>query len=101
MPRLRWIFVAAISTLFFFIVGTIYFFEIQKIARLRLAVAERTAKLSEKKRSIKNYREKVNFYETTEGIAHFAREQYNLAFPGERVYVIQSVSSDVSLYTDS
>jgi cell division protein FtsB len=96
MPRLRWIFVAAITTLFLFIVGTIYFFEIQKIARLRLAVAERSAKLAEKERNVREYREKVNFYKTKEGIAHLAREQYNLAFPGERVYMIASASSDVS-----
>ena len=96
MPRLRWIFVAAMVTLLLFIAGTVYFFEIQKIARLRLAVAERSAMLAEKEQTVKELREKVAFYKTDEGIAHLAREQYNLAFPGERVYVISSASSDVS-----
>jgi cell division protein FtsB len=95
MPRLRWIFAAAIVTLFLFIAGTVYFFEIQKLARLRILVAERSAKLAEKERSVKEYREKVNFYKTKEGIAHLAREQYNLAFPEEQVYVIMGASSDV------
>jgi cell division protein FtsB len=94
-PRLRRIFVAAIVTLFLFIAGTTYFFEIQKLARLSIMVAERSAKLAEKERSVREYREKVNFYKTKEGIAHLAREQYNLAFPGERVYVIAGASSDV------
>ena len=94
MPRLRWIFVAAVGTLFLFIAGTIFFFEIQKLVRLRILVAERSAKLAEKELSVKAYREKVDFYKTKEGIAHLAREEYNLAFPGEQVYVIAGASSD-------
>jgi cell division protein FtsB len=96
MPRLRWIFVAAMVTLFLFIAGTVYFFEIQKIARLRLAVAARSAVLAEKERSVKELREKVAFYNNDEGIAHLAREQHNLVFPGERVFMIVGASSDVS-----
>ena len=96
MPRLLWIIVAAFGLLLFLIAGTAYFFEIQKIARLKAAVAERSAKLAEKERSVREYREKVNFYKTKEGIAHLAREQYNLAFPGERVFVIVPESSDAA-----
>jgi cell division protein FtsB len=96
MPRLRWMFVAAIVTLLLFIAGTVYFFEIQKIARLRFAVAEHSARLAEKEQNVKELKEKIAFYETDEGIAHLAREQYNLAFPGERVYVIAGASSDIS-----
>ena len=95
MPRLRWIIVAAFSFLLFFIAGTAYFFEIQRISHLKAAVAERSAKLAEKERSVQEYREKVNFYKTKEGIAHLAREQYNLAFPGERVYLVVNISSDL------
>lgn len=95
MPRLRWIFVAAFAILLCFIAGTAYFFEIQKLTRLKAAIAERSAKLEEKERSVREYREKVNFYKTKEGIAHLAREQYNLAFPGERVYVVVGTSSDL------
>ena len=82
MPRLRWMFVAAMVTLLLFIAGTVYFFEIQKIARLRLAVAERSAMLAEKEQTVKELREKVAFYNNDEGIAHLAREQHNLVFPG-------------------
>ena len=95
MPRLRWIFGAAVIALLLGIAGTVYFFEIQKIARLKTAIAERSVKLAEKERNVKEYRERVNFYKTKEGIAHLAREQYNLAFPGERVYLVVKVSADI------
>ena len=94
MPRLRWIFAVACASLLIFIAGTAYFFELQKIGYLKTAIEERSAKLAEKERSVREYREKVNFYKTKEGIAHLAREQYNLAFPGEKVYVIIHASSD-------
>ena len=88
MPRLRWMFVAAFAVLLSFIAATVYYFEIQKLTRLKIAVAESSAKLAEKKRNVESYREKVAFYRTDEGMAHLAREQYNLAFPGEDVYII-------------
>ena len=78
------------------IVGTVFFFEIQKMVNLRLEVAERAARLEEKKRGAEKYREKVNFYKTDEGLLHLARDRYNLGFAGERVYVIDGASSDMS-----
>ena len=92
MPRLRWMFIAAFATLLFFIAVTVYYFEYQKLTRLKFAVAESSVRLAEKERNVRDYREKVAFYETDEGIAHLAREQYNLAFPGERVYTIERAS---------
>ena len=86
--------VAAFFTLLLFITATVYYFEIQRLARLKLAVAESSVRLAEKKRSVENYREKVIFYETDEGIAHLAREQYNLAFPGEQVYIVKRDSPE-------
>ena len=91
MPRLRWMFVAALATLIFFIAATVYWFELQKLARLNLAVAESSARLAEKERNVRDYREKVAFYKTDEGMAHLAREQYNLAFPGEQVYIVEVI----------
>jgi cell division protein FtsB len=45
-------------------------------------------------RRVRNYREKVAFYETEEGMAHLAREQYNMVFPGERVFIINREPSE-------
>ena len=94
MPRLRWMFIAAFATLLFFIAATVYYFEFQKLTRLKFAVTESSVRLADKERSVNSYREKVAFYETDEGIAHLAREQYNMAFPGERVYTIERISSE-------
>ena len=87
-------FVAALAILIFFITATVYYFEFRRLMRLRSAVAESSARLAERERSVRNYREKVAFYQTDEGIAHLAREQFNLAFPGERVYIIVRDSSE-------
>ena len=87
-------FIAALATLLFFIAATVYCFEFQKLARLKLAVTDGSARLAEKERSVINYREKVAFYRTEEGMAHLAREQYNLVFPGELVYVVKIDSSE-------
>jgi cell division protein FtsB len=94
VPRLRWVFAAGIAVLMIFIAGTAYFFEIRKLARLRAAVEERSLQLAEKERGVRKYREKIEFYKTEEGIAHLAREEYNLTFPGERVFLVVSVSAD-------
>ena len=96
MPRLRWVFIFAFVALFAFIMGTACFFELRKIVKLRMAVEERSARMAEKERAVKEYREKINFYKTGEGVAHFAREKHDLVFPGERVFLIVSVSADAA-----
>ena len=93
MPRLRWMFFAAIVTLGIFISVTVCYFEIRRLDRLTVSVDEGTARLAELQQRVRNYREKVAFYETEEGMAHLAREQYNLVFPGERIFVINRESS--------
>jgi len=93
MPRLRWVIIAAFALLLFFIAVTVYSFEFKKLTHLKYALTESSAKLAEKERNVRNFREKVAFYKTDEGIAHLAREQYNLAFPAERVYTIERASS--------
>ena len=95
MPRLRWMFVAALASLLFCITATVYYFEFQKLTSLKSKVAESAAKLEEKERIVRDYREKIAFYRTDEGIAHLARERYNLAFPGERIFIITKESSEM------
>ncbi|MDO4785733.1 MAG: septum formation initiator family protein [Fretibacterium sp.] len=90
MPPLRRIVVAAFVLLVLFIIGTHYFFEARRIAQLKAAVEEREALLRQKQESVRDYREKVVFYSSQEGIEHMAREHYNLVFPNERVILIRS-----------
>ncbi len=89
MLRLRWILLAALLSLFSAIMGTSYFLEIQKINRLTAIVDERMAILVSMSRAVQELQEKIAFYGTTEGLAHLAREQYNLSFPGEMVFKIE------------
>ena len=96
MPRLRWMFAAALATLFFLIAATVYYFEFQRLTRLNSVVAERSARLAEVEHNVRKYREKVAFYKTEEGVIHLAREQHNLIFPGERVFVVKREYSDAS-----
>lgn len=90
MPPLRRIVVAAFLLLLLLIIGTHYFFEVRRITQLNATIEEREALLREKQDSVRDYREKVIFYSSQEGIEHMAREQYNLVFPGERVILIKS-----------
>jgi cell division protein FtsB len=87
--RLRWILLAAAVSLFTAIMGTAYFLELRKIGRLTSLADERMAVLVSMSRSVQELREKVAFYNTPEGVAHLAREQYNLSFPGEMVFKIE------------
>ncbi|MBQ3447554.1 MAG: septum formation initiator family protein, partial [Synergistaceae bacterium] len=48
------------------------------------------AVLKQKRESVRDYKEKVEFYKTQEGIEHLAREQYNLIGKGERVILLKS-----------
>ncbi|MDD2452354.1 MAG: septum formation initiator [Synergistaceae bacterium] len=89
MLRLRWILLAAFLGLFAAIMGTEFFLEFRKIARLTSLTDERMVRLVSMSRSVQELREKVSFYSTPEGVAHLAREQYNLSFPGERVFRLE------------
>ncbi|MDR1379204.1 MAG: hypothetical protein LBJ36_09180 [Synergistaceae bacterium] len=95
MPRLRWIFIAAAASLFLFITGTVYFFEIQNILRLKELVEKRSVEREEKKRSVDRRKEEVKFYTTEAGIVHLSRERHGLTLPGDRVYVILGASADI------
>jgi cell division protein FtsB len=95
MPSLRWIFVAAVPLLLVSIMGTTYFFEFRRISHLYEAVEKGSARLAETERSVEEYREKVAFYKTDEGIIHMARKEYNLAFPNDRVFFLVKTSPDL------
>ena len=67
-----------------------YWFEYQKILQTQEAIQKSEAILKEKRDNVQNYKEKVEFYQTKEGIEHLAREQYNLVTSGERVIILQN-----------
>ena len=89
MLRLRWIFLAALLGLFAAIMGTSYYVEMKKINRLTALVDERMAVLVSMSRTVQELQEKIAFFGTSEGLAHLAREKYNLSFPEELVFKIE------------
>ncbi len=89
MLRLRWIILAAVLSLFAAIMGTSYYIEMRKITRLTALVDERMALLVSMSRTVQELQEKIAFFGTSEGLAHLAREKYNLSFPGEMIFKIE------------
>ena len=90
MPPVRRILIAAGAFLLLSIVVTYYIFEVSRIAQLEEAIQAGESTLRERRLSLRDYREKVAFYKTQEGIEHLAREQYNLVGKGERVFLLRS-----------
>ncbi len=89
MPPLRRILIGGVTLLLLSIAVTYYLFEVERIVQIEAAITEREALLQEKRDNVRDYREKVEFYKTSEGIEHLAREQYNLVGNGERVFLLR------------
>ncbi|MBQ3653956.1 MAG: hypothetical protein II954_06025 [Synergistaceae bacterium] len=90
MPSFRRLFFATLIVLGLAITLSYYRFELERIAEIREAISKSEAILKAKRELVRDYREKVSFYKTREGIEHLAREQYNLVEPGERVIILRS-----------
>ena len=95
MPSLKRIILIALFVLVLAITVSYYRFELERIAQIREAIVKREAVLNEKRESVRNYKEKVAFYKTQEGIEHLAREQYNLVEKGETVILLRSPDAQV------
>ncbi len=90
MPSLRQILFFALALLGLVITWSYYRFELDRIAEIREQIVKSEAVLKEKRDSVRDYKEKVEFYKTQEGVEHLAREQYNLIGNGERVILLKS-----------
>ncbi|MBQ6665457.1 MAG: septum formation initiator family protein, partial [Synergistaceae bacterium] len=90
MPSLRQILLFALALLGLAITWSYYRFELDRIAEIREQIVKSEAVLKEKRDSVRDYKEKVEFYKTQEGVEHLAREQYNLIGNGERVILLKS-----------
>jgi cell division protein FtsB len=94
MPRLRWVLLATLAVVFFTMTVAGYVTEFRRTARLADAVDRRMAELVHLSRKIQEMKEQVAFYETQEGLARLAREQFNLVKPGEKIYRLEVLSPD-------
>ena len=95
MPSFKRIILTALFLLGLAITASYYRFELERIAQIREAIVKREAVLNEKREAVRNYKEKVAFYKTQEGIEHLAREQYNLVEKGETVILLRSPDAKV------
>lgn len=90
MPSLRQIIIFALIVLGLAITWSYYRFELDRIAEIREQIVKSEAVLKQKRDSVRDYKEKVEFYKTQEGVEHLAREQYNLIGKNERVILLRS-----------
>lgn len=97
MPRLRWVLLSTLAVVFLTMTFAAYVTEFRRTARLGGAVDRKVAELVRLTRVNQEMEEKVLFYETKEGLARLAREQFNLVKPGEKIYSLQVVSTDEPL----
>ena len=94
MPRLRWILLATVFGLASAVLLTAYTFEAARIARLSQQVDQRMDTIVRMNRELERLRDSIAYYKTTEGMARLAREQFNLAYPDERIYKLVVVSGE-------
>ena len=95
MPSLKQILIFALILLGLAITWSYYRFEFDRIAEIREQIGKSEAVLKKKRESVRDYKEKVEFYKTQEGIEHLAREQYNLVGKGERVILLKSPDQEI------
>ncbi|MBR1657891.1 MAG: septum formation initiator [Synergistaceae bacterium] len=90
MPSFKQILFFALTVLGLAITWSYYRFELDRIAQIREQIVKSEIILKEKRDAVRDYKEKVEFYKTQEGVEHLAREQYNLVGNGERVILLRS-----------
>lgn len=90
MPSLKKIVLFALIVLGLAITLSYYRFELDRIAQIREQIGKSEVVLQKKRDSVRDYKEKVEFYKTPEGVEHLAREQYNLINNGDRVFLLKS-----------
>ena len=95
MPSLRQILLFALALLGLAITWSYYRFELDRIAEIRGQIEKSEAVLKQKRELVRDYKEKVEFYKTQEGVEHLAREQYNLVGKGERVILLKSPDQEI------
>ncbi|MDL2263313.1 septum formation initiator family protein [Synergistaceae bacterium OttesenSCG-928-I11] len=94
MPKLRWIVVYAFAVFIVAVTVVTFFKEVGRIDRLSTALESRMEELVELTRKNQEIQEKISYYKTPAGIAHLAREEFNLVKPGEKIYRIEIISED-------
>lgn len=94
LPKIRWVVAIALATFVLAVTIVTFFKEIKRVERLADALENRMDELVEITRKNQELHEKISYYATPQGIAHLAREEFNLVKSGEKIYRIEIVSQD-------
>lgn len=94
MVKLRWVMVLAVLGVVLAIIGTGTVIELRRASRLKALVDARMEELIRLSRTIQDLQGQLSYMQTPEGIARRARQDFNLAFPGEKIYRIEIQSED-------
>lgn len=94
LPKMRWILAYAILSFIAAVTVVTFFKEAGRIDRLSASLEERMLELVDLTRKNQTIQEKISYYKTPEGIAHLAREEFNLVRPGEKMYRMEIISRD-------
>lgn len=57
-------------------------------------IDERVQTMVRLKMDIEDKNEKINYYNTPDGIAKLARQEFNLVLPGEKIYILEYYTSE-------
>ena len=94
LPKIRWVVIASVASFVLAVTLVTFFKEMKRIDRLADALELRMEELVELTRKNQEIQEKISYYTTPQGIAHLAREEFNLVRAGEKIYKIEIVSAD-------
>ena len=96
-PRLRWVIYSAIVTFLLVVLLASFFRELKRVDTLSKALDRKMEELVLEKRKSQQLQQKIDYYNSPEGIARLAREQFDLVRSGEQIYKIEIVSNDKNL----
>ncbi|MFA0888537.1 MAG: septum formation initiator family protein [Synergistales bacterium] len=94
MVRLRWVFTLAVLGVILAIIGTGTVIELRRANRLKSMVDARMEEMVRLSRTIQELQTQLRYLQSPEGIARKARQDFNLTFPGEKIYRIEIESGD-------
>lgn len=94
MLPIRWVLFWTLVVLVAAVLSTAFIREWSRVVYLKETLIQKEREVRVLTEKVKRAEEKLKFYETPKGKARLAREQFNLVFPGERIYRLSLESGD-------
>ncbi len=96
-PRLRSVIAFAVLSLALAAMGTSLFYEFRRLDRLTERLDRKMNEWVAEERRGQDLADRIAYYRTADGAARLAREQFNLALPGEWVFRVEPPASSDAL----